>query len=87
MAPFNLSAEVVELAEVAVVADAEVDRETILGAGFGNRAIEVVRVSLNRMRIMPLMRLIAALFRTSNVSLVASHRTRHVSSPFEPAEC
>jgi hypothetical protein len=69
MAPFNLraEAEVVELAEAAVVVDAEadraeVDRETILGAAFGNRAIEVVRVSLNRMRMRPLMRLITALF-------------------------
>jgi hypothetical protein len=33
---------------VAVVGDAEVDRGVILGAAFGNRVIEVARVSLNQ---------------------------------------
>jgi hypothetical protein len=55
MAPFNLRAEA-EVVEAEVVVDAEAaraeaSRETILGAAFGNKAIEVVRVSLNRMRI------------------------------------
>jgi hypothetical protein len=36
---------------VAVVGDAEVDRGVILGAAFGNRVIEVVRVSLNQIRM------------------------------------
>lgn len=33
---------------MAVVGDAEVDRGVILGAAFGNREIEVARVSLNQ---------------------------------------
>jgi hypothetical protein len=36
---------------VAVVGDAEVDRGVILGAAFGNRVIEVARVSLNQIII------------------------------------
>jgi hypothetical protein len=35
----------------AVVGDAEVHREIILGAAFGNRAIEVARVSLNQIKM------------------------------------
>jgi hypothetical protein len=51
------------------VGDAGVDKEIILGAASGNRAIEVARVSLNQIRMKPLMRtLITALFRASRTS-------------------
>jgi hypothetical protein len=51
------------------VGDAEVDREVILGAASGNRAIEIARVSLNQNQdeapLMPT--LITALFRVSSI--------------------
>jgi hypothetical protein len=76
--------------EVAVVGDAEVDRGVILGAAFGNRVIEVVRVSLNQIR----MKATNAVFDHGSlpnfINVFAgtiTHQTRRVSPLFEPDEC
>jgi hypothetical protein len=79
-----------EVEEVAVGGDAEVDRGVILEAAFGNRVIEVAKVSLNQIR----MKATNADFdygslpNVINISPVPStHQTRRVSPLFEPAEC
>ena len=69
--------------------DAEVDRGVILGAAFGNRVIEVARVSLNQIRMKATNADFdhGSLSNFINVSPVPSHQSRRVSSLFELAEC
>jgi hypothetical protein len=78
------------VAEVAVVGDEEVDRGVILGAAFGNRVIEVARVSLNQIG----MKATHAVFRSrlfselhQQLAGTITHQARGVSPLFEPAAC
>lgn len=73
------------MAEATVVADAEVDREIIPGAAFGNRVIEVARVSLNQIKMHATNADFdyRSLSDFINVSPVRSHQTRQVTSAFK----